>query len=182
MVITTQLILCKCKNTKWVLIILHQILITLMLHLAIINGPNLNLLGTREQDKYGKISFDEFFNRLKLRFPNVILTYYQSNIEGELINFMHNSRYKVNGIILNAAAYTHTSIALADAVAAINVPVVEVHISNIHAREPYRRHSYTAAKCVGSIVGLGLEGYALAVQYFIERAASTGKRTNPVAP
>jgi 3-dehydroquinate dehydratase, type II len=146
-----------------------------MLHIAIINGPNLNLLGTREQEKYGKVSFEDYLTRLKARFPNVILSYYQSNIEGELINHMHNSRYKASGIILNAGAYSHTSIAIADAITAISLPVVEVHISNINAREEYRKHSFTAARCVGSITGLGLEGYALAIQYFIDRAASQSK-------
>lgn len=138
-----------------------------MLHLAIINGPNLNLLGTRETDIYGSQSFDTFLDALKLRFPQVSFSFYQSNVEGELINFLHSCRTIQQGIILNAAGYSHTSIALGDAIAAIPIPVIEVHISNVLAREEYRKTSFIAAKCKGSISGLGLEGYALAVQYFI---------------
>jgi 3-dehydroquinate dehydratase-2 len=142
-----------------------------MLHLAIVNGPNLNLLGTREPDIYGTQSFDDYFALLKERFPHVQLQYYQSNVEGELINYLHSCMGKVNGIVLNAGAYTHTSIALADAIAAIGLPVIEVHISNVLAREDYRKTSFIAAKCVGSISGLGMDGYALAVQYFIDTFA-----------
>jgi 3-dehydroquinate dehydratase-2 len=138
-----------------------------MLHLAIVNGPNLNLLGSREPQVYGNVSFEHFFEQLTARYPDVKLTYYQSNVEGELISYLHSCMEKVSGIILNAGAYTHTSIALADAISGINIPVVEVHISNVLAREDYRKTSYISAKCVGSISGLGLEGYALAVQYFI---------------
>lgn len=138
-----------------------------MLQLSIINGPNLNLLGTRETEIYGSQSFEDFFRQLQARFPQVRLCYFQSNIEGELINFLHQCRLGQHGIILNAGAYTHTSIALADAVAAINIPVLEVHISNVLAREEYRKTSFLAAKCKGSISGLGLEGYALAIQYFV---------------
>ena len=141
-----------------------------MLHIAIINGPNLNLLGTREPHIYGSQTFEQYFTVLKERFPNVDLQYYQSNVEGELINYLHNCMGKIQGIILNAGAYTHTSIALADAIAAIGIPVVEVHISNVFAREEYRKTSFIASKCVGSIFGLGLEGYGLAVQYFIGKA------------
>ena len=137
-----------------------------MLHLAIVNGPNLNLLGTREPGIYGTQSFDEYFAALKGRFPQVHLEYYQSNVEGELINYLHSCMGKVKGIILNAGAYTHTSIALADAITAIGIPVIEVHISNVLAREEYRKASFIASKCVGSISGLGMESYALAVQYF----------------
>jgi len=137
-----------------------------MLHIAIINGPNLNLLGMREPDIYGKQSFEDYFAELKGRFPEVELSYYQSNVEGELINYLHGCMGKVQGIILNAGAYTHTSIAIADAVSAIGIPVIEVHIANVLAREDYRKTSFIAAKCVGSISGLGLEGYALAVRYF----------------
>ena len=136
-----------------------------MLTLAIINGPNLNLLGTRETDIYGTESFASFLDRLRERFPDVQLHYYQSNVEGELINLLHQCRTSTSGIILNAAGYSHTSIALGDAVAAIGIPVVEVHISNVLGREEYRKTSFIAAKCKGSISGLGLEGYALAVQY-----------------
>ena len=138
-----------------------------MLHIAIINGPNLNLLGTREPHIYGSQSFDDYAAQLQKRFPEVELHCYQSNVEGELINYLHGCIGKVQGIILNAGGYTHTSIALADAVTAIGIPVVEVHISNVLAREEYRKTSFIAAKCVGSISGLGMEGYALAVQYFI---------------
>ncbi len=143
-----------------------------MLHLAIVNGPNLNLLGTREPSIYGNQSFDHYFGQLCDRFPLVNIHYYQSNIEGELINFLHSCRDKMQGVILNAGGYTHTSIALADAVSAIGIPVVEVHISNILAREDYRKTSFIASKCVGSISGLGIDGYALAVQYFADALAS----------
>lgn len=139
-----------------------------MLHLAIVNGPNLNLLGTREPEVYGSRTFDDYLADLRSQFPDCELVYYQSNVEGELINHLHSCMGKVQGIILNAGAYTHTSIALADAVAAINIPVVEVHISNVLAREDYRKTSYISAKCVGSISGLGLNGYALAVKYFAD--------------
>ena len=138
-----------------------------MLALTIINGPNLNLLGTRETDIYGVQPFDAFLKDLKQRYPQVQLSFYQSNVEGELINQLHACRTTAQGIILNAAGYSHTSIALGDAIAAVDVPVVEVHISNVLAREEYRKTSFIAAKCKGSISGLGLEGYALAVQYFI---------------
>jgi 3-dehydroquinate dehydratase-2 len=138
-----------------------------MLHLSIINGPNLNLLGTREPDIYGSKSFEEFLESLRQRFPETAIEYHQSNVEGVLINFLHDSRKTAQGIILNAGAYTHTSIALADAVTAIGVPVIEVHVSNVLAREDYRKTSFIAAKCKGSISGLGLEGYALAIQYFL---------------
>ncbi|MCD6010995.1 MAG: aroQ [Flavipsychrobacter sp.] len=139
-----------------------------MLQLAIINGPNLNLLGMREPHIYGSQSFDQYFEALKKRFTSVSLEYYQSNVEGELINHLHGCMGKVQGIILNAGAYTHTSIAIADAIAAISIPVVEVHISNVLAREDYRKTSFIAPKCVGSISGLGMNGYALAVQHFID--------------
>lgn len=139
-----------------------------MLQLAIINGPNLNLLGVREPHIYGSQSFDQYFEELKKRFSSVNMSYYQSNVEGELINYLHSCMNKVQGIILNAGAYTHTSIAIADAIASINLPVVEVHISNVLAREDYRKTSFIASKCVGSINGLGMNGYALAVQHFID--------------
>jgi 3-dehydroquinate dehydratase-2 len=139
-----------------------------MLTLAIINGPNLNLLGTRETGIYGSQPFDAFFELLKQRFPKAQLSFFQSNVEGELINHLHSCRGRMQGVIINAAGYSHTSIALGDAIAAIGLPVVEVHISNVLAREDYRKTSFIAAKCKGSISGLGLEGYALAVQYFID--------------
>ncbi|MBL7921543.1 MAG: type II 3-dehydroquinate dehydratase [Bacteroidia bacterium] len=135
--------------------------------IAIINGPNLNLLGKREPDVYGKITFEDYLKELKDKFPKVEISYYQSNVEGELINKLHELGFSVDGIILNAGAYTHTSVAIADAIAAIKTPVVEVHISNIFAREDFRHISYSGAKCVGSISGLGLKGYELAIQYFL---------------
>lgn len=136
-----------------------------MTTIAIVNGPNLNLLGTREPHIYGSETFNDFFAGLKGRFASLQLEYYQSNVEGELINYLQGCMGKVQGIVLNAGAYTHTSIAIADTVSAIGIPVVEVHISNVLAREDYRKTSFIAAKCKGSISGLGLEGYALAVQY-----------------
>jgi 3-dehydroquinate dehydratase II len=139
-----------------------------MLDIAIVNGPNLNLLGVREPEIYGNQSFAYYFEQLTERFPLVHFHCYQSNVEGELINYLHQCMGKVKGIVLNAGAYTHTSIALADAVSAIGIPVVEVHISNILAREEYRKTSFIAAKCKGSISGLGIDGYALAVQYFMD--------------
>ncbi|MDR3680818.1 MAG: type II 3-dehydroquinate dehydratase [Flavipsychrobacter sp.] len=136
--------------------------------IAIVNGPNLNLLGKREPDIYGNQSFEDYLVILQAGFPEVEITYYQSNIEGELINFLHDCMHKQQAIVLNAGAYTHTSIALADAIAAINVPVIEVHISNVLAREDFRKTSFIAAKCVGSISGLGLNGYALAVTHILD--------------
>lgn len=135
--------------------------------ITIINGPNLNLIGTREPAVYGSESLNDFLEKMKSRFPEAALTFFQSNVEGELINALHACRESADGIVLNAGAYTHTSIAIADAVAAIGLTVVEVHISNVYAREDYRKHSFTAAKCTGSISGLGLEGYALAVRFLI---------------
>ena len=138
-----------------------------MLQLSIVNGPNLNLLGVREPHIYGTQTFEGYLEKLEAEFPQVKLDYYQSNIEGELINYLQSCMGKKQGIILNAGAYTHTSVALADAIAAIGIPVVEVHISNVLAREDFRKTSYIASKCVGSISGLGLSGYALAVRYFM---------------
>jgi len=137
------------------------------MHITIINGPNLNLLGTREPEIYGNQSFDEYFAELQQRFPHITLEYFQSNIEGELIDRLHSLMDKTDGVILNAGAYTHTSIALADAISATKLKVVEVHISNVLAREEYRKTSFIASKCVGGISGLGMEGYALAIQYFL---------------
>lgn len=138
------------------------------MHITIINGPNLNLLGSREPEIYGNQSFEDFFAILKSRFPAVSFDYFQSNYEGALIDKLQQVSGLTEGIILNAAAYSHTSIALADTIAAITTPVVEVHISNIHSREQYRQHSYTAAAAQGIIAGLGLEGYALAISYFLK--------------
>jgi 3-dehydroquinate dehydratase-2 len=139
-----------------------------MLHVTIVNGPNLNLIGTREVDIYGLQSLDTYINELKQKYSNIVLDSFQSNVEGELINYLHTCRMNTDGIIINGGAYTHTSIAIADAIAAIQIPTVEVHISNIYAREEFRKRSYTAAKCVGCITGLGLKGYDLAIEYFIE--------------
>lgn len=136
--------------------------------ILIINGPNLNLLGRREPDIYGSRTFEDFYGELKVAFPGVDLEYFQSNHEGALIDKLHETGFSARGIVLNAGAYTHTSIALADAIGAITAPVVEVHISNVHRREAFRQHSYLSAKCVGSIVGLGLEGYRLAVEWLLK--------------
>ncbi len=136
-----------------------------MVSIAIVNGPNLNLLGSREPEVYGAISFEEFLTGLQERFPDVAIQYYQSNVEGELINYLHGCIGKVEGVILNAGGYTHTSVALADAIGGIDIPTIEVHISNVFAREEYRKTSYIASRCRGSISGLGLEGYALALQF-----------------
>lgn len=133
----------------------------------IINGPNLNMLGIREPEIYGKTSFKDYFTELQFQFKDIELSYFQSNIEGELISEIHEANDNVDGIILNAAAYTHTSIALADAIKILEIPVVEVHISNVYAREEYRKHSYIAPHALGVISGFGLQSYALAVQSFI---------------
>ena len=133
------------------------------MNIHIINGPNLNLLGKREPDLYGNLSFEAFFEVLKQEFQEVNLSYYQSNVEGELINNLHEKGFSVDGIILNAGGYTHTSVAIGDAVAAIKTPVVEVHISNIFAREEYRHISLIAGNCIGSISGFGMDSYKLAI-------------------
>ncbi|WP_299458206.1 type II 3-dehydroquinate dehydratase [uncultured Microscilla sp.] len=138
--------------------------------IAIINGPNLNLLGKREVDIYGNQTFDDYFSTLKEKFDQqAILTYFQSNHEGGIIDHIHEIGYEYDGIVLNGAAYTHTSVAIADAIAAVTTPVVEVHISNIHAREGFRQHSYSATNCIGVITGLGLKGYELAIKYLIDK-------------
>jgi 3-dehydroquinate dehydratase II len=137
------------------------------MRIAIVNGPNLNLLGKREPEMYGSESFESYLIRLRERFKDAELVYYQSNVEGELINYLHGCMANADGVVLNAGAYTHTSIALADAVAAIGLPVIEVHISNVLGREDFRKTSYIAAKCKGGISGLGMEGYALAIQYLL---------------
>jgi 3-dehydroquinate dehydratase-2 len=136
--------------------------------IVIINGPNLNLLGKREPDVYGSEGFDSFFAQLQKEYTEVELAYFQSNIEGELINAIQDAGNTADGIILNPAGYTHTSVAIGDAIAAINVPVVEVHISNIHAREEFRKLSHVSAKAKGTIAGLGLEGYKLALQFLLK--------------
>jgi 3-dehydroquinate dehydratase-2 len=137
--------------------------------IAIINGPNLNLLGRRETDIYGNQPFGEFLKALEQKFPALYFSYFQSNIEGELINELQRVGFDYDGIILNPAGYTHTSVAIGDAVAAIKSPVIEVHISNVHAREDFRKLSHVSGKSVGSIFGLGLKGYELAVQWFIQQ-------------
>jgi 3-dehydroquinate dehydratase II len=135
----------------------------------IINGPNLNLLGKREPEIYGQETFEMYFEGLQRRFSGVTLHYFQSNHEGELMDYLHKHGFEDAGFIINAGAYTHTSIALADAISAIPATVVEVHISNVFAREPFRHHSYLSPVCKGSIVGLGLTGYQLAVEWFLNR-------------
>lgn len=135
--------------------------------IIIINGPNLNLLGKRQPEIYGSLTFEQFFESLKTTFENVDLEYYQSNHEGALIDKLHEVGFSYDGIIVNLGAYTHTSIALMDAISSIETPVVEVHISNIHARESFRLHSYTGTVTKGVITGLGLKGYELALRYFL---------------
>ena len=137
------------------------------MQITIINGPNLNLLGKREPDVYGSQSFEQFFAGLQQLFPDVRFDYFQSNIEGELIEALQKAGFSADGIILNPGGYTHTSVAIGDAIAAIKAPVIEVHISNVHAREEFRRLSHVSAKARGTIAGLGLRGYELAVRYFL---------------
>ena len=135
--------------------------------LIIINGPNLNLLGTRETDVYGSQTFEAYFNDLKKKFNTIELEYYQSNVEGELINKLHEVGFTYDGIIMNAGGYTHTSVALRDAIASIKTPTIEVHISNVFAREDFRHTSLIAPKCKGSISGFGMDSYRLAVESFV---------------
>ena len=132
--------------------------------IIIINGPNLNLLGKREPEVYGNATFEEYFKTLQEKYPTIELNYFQSNIEGELIDKLHEVGFDHEGIILNAAAYTHTSVGIGDAIKAIETPVIEVHISNVHAREEFRHQSYIAPNAKGIIIGLGLKGYELAIQ------------------
>lgn len=133
------------------------------MNIAIINGPNLNLLGTREPDQYGSQTFEAYFENLKAKFTNIQFTYYQSNVEGELINELQKVGNMVDAIILNPAGYTHTSVAIGDTIAAIKAPVIEVHISNVHAREDFRKISHVSTKCKGTISGFGIKGYELAI-------------------
>lgn len=135
--------------------------------IAIINGPNLNLLGKREPGIYGNQSFDTYLQQLQSKYPQVEFSYFQSNVEGELINELQKVGFAVDGIILNPGGYTHTSVAIGDTIAAITTPVIEVHISNVHAREEFRKLSHVSGKASGSIIGLGLQGYDLAVQWLI---------------
>ena len=137
------------------------------MRVLIINGPNLNLLGKREKSIYGDRDFETYFSELTQKFPQIELEYFQSNHEGAIIDKIHEAGFSVDGIVLNAGAFTHTSIALADAIAAVKAPVVEVHISNVHKRESFRHHSYLSANCKGVIIGFGLDGYRLAVESFL---------------
>ncbi len=139
--------------------------------IAIINGPNLNLLGKRETNIYGNVPFEVFLEQLKLAFPSVAFHYYQSNVEGELINEIQKLGFDYDGIVLNPGGYTHTSVALGDAIASIKTPVIEVHISNVHAREEFRKLSHVSGKAAGSIFGLGLKGYELAVKWFVDKTS-----------
>lgn len=137
------------------------------MRIAIINGPNLNLLGKRETSIYGTESFDDYLNTLKAKYPKVEFHYFQSNVEGELINELQRVGFDFDGIIMNPGGYTHTSVAIGDAIAGIKTPVIEVHISNVHAREDFRKLSHVSAKAKGTIAGLGLKGYELALQSFL---------------
>jgi len=135
--------------------------------IAIINGPNLNLLGTREPGIYGAETFEVYYKSLQDKFKEISFNYYQSNVEGELINELQRVGFDYDGIIMNPGGYTHTSVAIGDAIASIKTPVIEVHISNVHAREEFRKISHVSAKAKGTICGLGLKGYELAVQFFL---------------
>ena len=139
----------------------------IMKKIEIINGPNLNLTGKREPEIYGHVTMEEMVAALRKRYPEAEIGYYQSNVEGELINRLHEVGFTADGIILNAGGYSHTSVAIHDAIAAITAPVIEVHISNIFAREEYRRHSLLSDVCQGVVCGLGLNGYRLAVEVFM---------------
>ncbi|MGV3596963.1 MAG: type II 3-dehydroquinate dehydratase [Bacteroidota bacterium] len=138
--------------------------------IAVINGPNLNLLGSREPQVYGSRGFDDFLPELKLIYPH--LSYHQSNVEGEIINLLHDAAKNCRGVILNPGGYAHTSVAIADAIGAIDIPVVEVHISNVYAREEYRHVMITASKCAGIVTGMGLSGYKTALYYLLNFAES----------
>ena len=135
--------------------------------IAIINGPNLNLLSKRETGMYGDVPFEQFLELMKVKYATTEISYFQSNVEGEIVNEIQRVGFDYDGIILNPAGYTHTSVAIGDAIAAIKAPVVEVHISNVHAREDFRKFSYVSGKAAGSIFGLGLKGYELAIDYLL---------------
>jgi 3-dehydroquinate dehydratase-2 len=135
------------------------------MRIIIINGPNLNLIGERETEVYGNMSFEDYLEGLRMKFSHLHIEYYQSNVEGEIVDKIQDSNLEFNVIILNAGGYTHTSVAIADAVKAIDTPVIEVHISNILAREDFRHKSYIAPNCVGTITGFGLDSYRLALEY-----------------
>lgn len=137
------------------------------MNIQIINGPNLNLLGKREPEIYGSESFEDYFENLKKRFPQLQLHYFQSNVEGELINKIHEVGFEFDAILLNAGGYTHTSVAISDAIAGVTTPTLEVHISNIYKREEFRHKSIISKSCIGMISGLGLKGYELGIRYFL---------------
>ena len=137
------------------------------MNIMIINGPNLNLLGRREPEIYGSNSFEAYLDELRKKMPDVNIDYYQSNIEGELINKLQEVGFTYDGVVLNAGAYTHTSIALQDCIRSLKCPVVEVHISNVHKREEFRHHSYISCACLGVIAGFGLDSYRLAIEAII---------------
>jgi 3-dehydroquinate dehydratase-2 len=137
------------------------------LKIQIINGPNLNLLGKREPEVYGSTSFEDYLEELKRQFPAIEIHYFQSNVEGELINKIHEVGFSFDAILLNAGGYTHTSVAISDAISGVTTPTLEVHISNIYKREEFRHKSIISKSCVGMISGLGLKGYALGIQYFL---------------
>lgn len=139
------------------------------MRIAIINGPNLNLLGIREKSIYGERKFETYFDDLQLKYPSISFVYFQSNIEGEIINFLHQVGFDSEGIIINAGAYTHTSVAIRDAISGIKTPVVEVHISNILTREKFRHESIIGPVCIGSIMGFGLDSYRLAIESFLKK-------------
>lgn len=141
--------------------------------ITIVNGPNLNLLGVREPEKYGSLSFDEYLMQLRENYPDVEISCFQSNIEGEIVGRLQQDGFTADGILLNAGGYSHTSVAIADAVAAVPAPVVEVHITNIYAREPERRFSLISRACCGVISGFGLDSYRLAIDYFVGSTART---------
>ena len=137
------------------------------MNILIINGPNLNLLGVREKSIYGDSSFEDYLTELRKRFANITINYYQSNVEGEIINKLHEAGFSDDGIVINAGAYTHTSVAIGDAIAGIKTPVIEVHISNVYKREEFRHKSLLAANCRGVIAGFGLDSYRLAIESFL---------------
>lgn len=144
-----------------------------VMKIQIINGPNINLLGKREPSIYGSQSFEDYLESLKKRYPEVVFEYYQSNVEGEMINKIHEVGFDYDGIVLNAGAYTHTSIALQDAIRAVNTPVIEVHISNVHKREEFRHKSLISCACVGIICGFGLNSYRLAIEALLDMQDKT---------
>lgn len=149
-----------------------------MKKILIVNGPNLNLLGVREPSIYGHDSFESYMPQLRAEFPDVKIKYYQSNVEGELINKLQEVGFEYDGIVLNAGAYTHTSIALLDCIRSLRCPVVEVHISNVHAREEFRHKSMISAACLGVICGFGLAGYKMAIEGLLGQTPATNERTS----